>query len=334
MIQLPPPEFEVNYRAFSFPTGVIDGGGKLSFTTDDLAHALMTTGRAPGDRGRYGWASAYEWMHRASLIPAYLRRTYHGRLVRSRLASELDRSELVGLSYALGQAMTALFCRKELAVTHLLHIDRYADQYRLRFGGRKRADLFGIARQGWVVAEAKGRSRAMEPSLRAKLVAQKRSVLSIADDEPWLALDCVASFPLLNGGMEIDAFDPEEAAREAITITANLDQFMLAYYLPFITAIDLGQATAGGVNRPAEDVAGGNDVVTTGSLAPGLRVGVLSAVYNRVRRAIDGQVDGLGEEIRATLLEDEATTDLNLFPDGTAVTTDWASAVAAQDWAE
>ena len=59
-----------------------------------------------------------------SLIPAYVRRSYRGELVRSRLASDLDRSELVGLSYALGQAMTAVFCRLELSVAHLLHNDR------------------------------------------------------------------------------------------------------------------------------------------------------------------------------------------------------------------
>jgi hypothetical protein len=277
MVRLPPPEFEVRYRAFSFPTGVMDGNGKLCFTADELAHALIATGRAPGDRGRYGWASAYEWMHRASLIPAYLRRRYDGQLVRSRLASELDRSELVGLSYALGQATTALFCHKELSVTHLLHIDRYADQHRLRFGGRKRADLFGIARQGWVVAEA---------------------------------------------------------VPEAISIPANLDQFMFAYYLPFVTAIDLGQAAGRDTNRRAEQLSDTDGFVTAGSLAHGLRVGVLPTIYERMQRAIDGQLHGLGGEIQAALLEEEATARPNLFPDGTAVTTDWAATVTTQDWAE
>jgi hypothetical protein len=137
MVTLPPPTFEARYRAYAFPSGVITGGGKLPFTTDDLAHALITTGRSPGDSYRYATASAYEWLHRASLIPAYIRRDYRGRLTRSRLALELDRSELVGVSYALGQAMTAVFCRMEFAVSHLLHVDRYFQQYGLQLSGRK-----------------------------------------------------------------------------------------------------------------------------------------------------------------------------------------------------
>jgi hypothetical protein len=228
MVRLPPPDFEVQYRAFSFPAGAVGGDGKLLLTVDDLAHALITRGRAPGDRYLYGWASAYEAMHRASLIPAYVRRTYHGRLVRCRLASELDRSELVGLSYALGQAMAAVFCRRELAVTHLMHIDRYANQHDLRFGTRKRADLFGLAPQGWVVVEAKGRSRAMEPSLRSKL-ALRSARWCRSPGRSWLALGCVASFPVRNGGIEIDAFDPEDTEIEAIAIPADLDGYMLAY---------------------------------------------------------------------------------------------------------
>jgi hypothetical protein len=66
--------------------------------------------------------------------------------------------------------MTALFCGMELAVSHLMHIDRYFQQYGLQFTGRKRADLFGLSPNGWVVAEAKGRSRTMASDLRGKLV--------------------------------------------------------------------------------------------------------------------------------------------------------------------
>lgn len=322
MVWLPPPAFEATYRAFDFPTGVLPPGNKLWFTTDDLAHALITTGRAPGHQALYGAASAYEWLHRASLVPAYIRRSYHGGLVRSRLALDLDRSELVGVSYALGQAITAVFCRMELSVSHLLHVDRYASHYGLVFAGRKRADLFGLAPTGWVVAEAKGRSRAMEADLRGKLEAQKRSVLSIGGATPWLVLGCVASFPVRNAGMQIDAFDPDRAEVEAIAIPATLDQFMLAYYLPFLTIVDLGVASS--------DI---DEVVGTAFAGFGLRVQVLRAVYERVQRAAQGQVQGLGEDIQ-TILAEAPLDELHLLPDGTSVTTDWAEMVSTSDWFE
>jgi len=322
MVRLPPPAFEAIYRAFSFPAGVITGNGKLSFTTDDLAHALITTGRAPGHRYLYGTASAYEWLHRASLIPAYVRRSYRGGLVRSRLALDLDRSELVGLSYALGQAMTAVFCRMELSVSHLLHVDRYANQYGLRFSTRKRADLFGLTTNGWVVAEAKGRSRSMESDLRGKLETQKRSVLSINGVQPWLALGCVASFPVRNAGMQIDAFDPDKTEVDAIVIPATLDRYMLAYYLPFVTIVDLGEPGT----EPGR-------VVTAGFPGFGLRVGLLRAIYERVQRAAEGQLQGLGDDVQA-ILSDVTLGELNVLPDGTTVTTEWADAIAIQDWSE
>src|SRR4051794_38104598 len=112
--------FEVPYRALAFPPGAVPVTGSLTFTADDLAHALFATGRAPGDERAHGTASVYEWLHRTSLVPAYVRRRYGGALVRSSLALSLDRSESVSLSYALGQAMTAIFCRTQLSVDFLM----------------------------------------------------------------------------------------------------------------------------------------------------------------------------------------------------------------------
>lgn len=325
MVVLPPPSFEARYRAYSFPAGLITGGGKLSFTTDDLAHALITTGRAPGDRFRYGAASAYEWLHRASLIPAYIRRNYQGRLMRSRLALELDRSELVAVSYALGQAMTAVFCRLELGVSHLLHIDRYIQQYGLRLAGRKRADLFGLCPNGWVVAEAKGRSRSMESDLRSKLVLQKRSVLAVCNTAPWIALGCVASFPTRHGGMELDAFDPDETEPEALAIPGSVDDVMLAYYLPFLAIVDLGTP------NPDTNV---EELVVSDFEPLGVRVGMMRSIYQRVRRAAEErQADGLGEDI-IRLLRRSPPAEAGLFPDGTAVRTAWTDAISIQDWYE
>ncbi|MEN3359189.1 MAG: hypothetical protein V7637_3171 [Mycobacteriales bacterium] len=35
MVRLPPPDFAVQYGAFSFPAGAVAGDGKLSLTADD-----------------------------------------------------------------------------------------------------------------------------------------------------------------------------------------------------------------------------------------------------------------------------------------------------------
>jgi hypothetical protein len=102
-----PPPFIVDYQAYDFTQRVIQRIGSMRFSANDLAHALFTTGRAPGNQATYGKASFWEFVHRASLIPAYIRRNPNGRLVRSQLARDLDRSEKVGVSYALARLQPA-----------------------------------------------------------------------------------------------------------------------------------------------------------------------------------------------------------------------------------
>ncbi|WP_433458462.1 hypothetical protein [Micromonospora sp. CA-248212] len=315
------PAFVAPYDAWSFPDNVVDRYGTLRFTVDDLAHALFVTGRAPGDRMRYGAASIWEWLHRASLVPAYVRRHHTGRLVRSRLAMELDRSELVAFSYALGQAMTALFCRNALSVTHLMHVDRYASHYGMSFGNtRERADLFGPASAGWVVAEAKGRSRAMESTLRTKLRQQKRSIASIGGDRPWLALGCVAAFPKDDVGMRIHAVDPVEDGPEPVEIPAGLDDYMLAYYAPFVLAIDAG-----------EPVVRNDRTIAARFASMGVTVCMWSDIYMRVHQAAAGGVDRLYQDVQL-MLDEGLSQPLALLADGTTVETAWRAVVSASDW--
>lgn len=328
-----PLPFRASSRTYAFPTGLIRGNGELSFTSDDLVHALATTGRAPGDRARHGMASAFEFIHRVSVIPAYIRRNYHGRLVRSRLALELDRSEMGGFSYSLGQAMTGIFCRDQLTVSHLMHVDRYANQYGLTFAGRKRADLFGLSTHGWVVAEAKGRSRRMEAVLQAQLKAQKRSVLTVLGASPSIAVGCVASFPHRRGGIEIDSFDPTEAEPEALEIPGSADDYFLAYYLPLLAIVDRG------TSAPAERI-GREDLIVGEFSGLGVRFGMIQSLYERVRQAVtDNQASGLGsaqtlsQDVQS-ILDSVQPGERGLFPDGTIVRTDWAEALSVQDWFE
>jgi len=309
MIAIRPADFVCRYQANGFPNWIARLG-RLRFTTDDLAHALFVTGRAPGDQTRYGQASYWEFVHRTSLIPAYLRRTSGGRLERSPLAIDLDRSEKVALSYALGQAMTSIFCEKVLNVSHLMHIDRYGQRYAMTFGAtKKRADLFGLSPAGWIIAEAKGRSNAMEPALEHQLMGQKRSVLSVGGAPPFLALGCVASFPPRSVGMRLDAFDPVDYEIEPIVLNVLDNQFYLAYYEPFIALLDMGEREDNGAYAMSE-FRGLN-----------LRVGLDHEIEQRIRGAMAGEEVGLASFIREYVIE--ASHFEGGFPDGSVVKTDW-----------
>ncbi|SDY77289.1 hypothetical protein SAMN05216215_1034101 [Saccharopolyspora shandongensis] len=329
MLRVPPPDFGVPYSALAFPPGTVPRSGVLTFSVDDLAHALIVTGRAPGDRLSHGAASVWEWLHRASLIPAYLRRTYRAELVRSDLALSLDRSESAALSYTLGQAITGIFCQKLLSVTHLMHIDRYASEYRVGFGNtRKRSDLFGLAPAGWVVAEAKGRAGAMDLKLRRRLEAQKRSVVSIDGEKPWVALGCVASFPVRGEGMRIDAVDPEEEEIEPISLDAvTRDRFALAYYLPVLRALDFG----GAVDADLSVNDFNETFVATDFANFGLRLALPRALVARLRGALDGELAGLHDSVHA-ILDDVHSRELQVLPDGARVETDWSSALAVGEF--
>lgn len=237
-------KLEAPFSAVGFPPGTV-AGRFLRFTSDELAHALFVTGRAPGDRARHGYSSVWEFVHRASLVPAYLRQVGAQRVGRSSLALDLDRSEKVGLSYALGQAMTGIFCRHKLDVPWLMHMDRYARRYNVTFGaGRQRPDLFGSnLNSEWVVAEAKGRSNAPEAALASKLASQKSIVKSIDSQPPKVALGCIAAFPAsahgVPGSLRVSAIDPE-ISEDALDLDVSRAAFFRAYYEPFLRALELG----------------------------------------------------------------------------------------------
>jgi hypothetical protein len=313
--------FTTWYRASNFPAGLLSSPAPLRFTSNDLAHALFVTGRAPGDQNRFGMASVWEFLHRASVVPAYVRRSQTGRLVRSRLALELDRSEKVALSYALGQAMTGIFCERELSVIYLMHIDRYSSRYGTRFSpGRKRADLFGRGPGGWVIAEAKGRSNAMESELRQKLFSQKRSIVSVAGERPWIALGCVASFPPNTQEMRIDAFDPEDEELEPIELEeVGIDRYVRAYYEPFVAAVEAGEIEQGS-----------DQVVIARFPSLRLRVGLLREIVGEMRGSRQDSL-GLYESVTSILAASPGRTS-TLFRDGTFIEADWEDALSINDW--
>jgi hypothetical protein len=314
----PTPQFAVPFTASGFPAGVITGPQILEFDETDLAHALFVTGRAPGDTAAHGMSSVWEWIHRVTLVPSYVRMTPGGSFARSNLALELDRSEKVALSYALGQAMTGIFCQHVVGVDYLMHVDRYAQHFNVTFGAeRKRADLFGHAPNGWVVAEAKGRSNTMENALVEKLEEQKRSVLTVAGAAPWLALGCVASFPTPDKMMVVDAFDPEENDENAIHVEVDLESFFTAYYEPFAAAIDFG--------TEIDDYE--SSVIASEINGLGVTVAMPRSIYDALRSP------GIDQEpLSTTVGREREVRPAGTFPDGTAISVDWGDALATQDW--
>lgn len=300
------------------------------FSLDALAHALFTTGRAPGDMARYGATSVYEWLHRVTLIPAYLRRLSDGRITRSDLARELDRSEKVAVSYALGQAMTGIFATHFLDVRFLMHIDRYGAMYSLTVDPRtrRRADLFGQRDNGgWVIAEAKGRSTPIDYATKRKMRLQKRTVRSIAGVPPQIAYGCCAYFEDINGleRLCLYAVDPEEDEPEAVDLhVESTDSFVLAYYAPFLAALETGE--------PAQEARDGYISTSFGPL--GIEVSVLGSIVARVRAAQQGRLSGLRSDVLDLLPPASSPweTAPGQFADGTGIVTKWAEALAQEDW--
>ena len=320
----PSSPFIVRYHASGFPAGMVNSNDYIQFYENELIHALFTVGRAPGDRLSYGEASVWELLHRSSLVRAYIRQDNSQHLVLSRLASDLDRSEKVAVSYAIGQAMTAIFSRQLLPVQYLMHVERYASRWSVRFASRKRPDLFGFGARGWIVAEAKGRSTSPDASLRASLRAQKASIVSIQGRPPVLAIGCVAYFSAEVPWLRLDVFDPEPREIESMAINVDIDRFFFTYYEPFITAIDIGDSD--------REVDQGQDAdIISARFEPfALRIGLLRTVEQLVRRARDqGNLAGLSQAILAAL---GTLSSSSVFPDGSFVEANWNNSISINDW--
>lgn len=262
----------VPFQARRFPPALtVPPSGLLSLVWSDLAHALFVTGRAPGDEATYPRLALYEWLHRVAIVPAYLSQR-RGRVTRTLLADSLDRSEKVNLSYALGQAGTALFCRQRLGVSRLLHVDRYTNSHKLSFGPtRRRPDLFGPSVAGWVVAEAKGRSNNVDAQLPVTLRQQKGALRTVGGVPPAVALGCVTYFETRLREMQILAVDPP-ADKEGVDLDVDQGRFLYSYYDAFAAAIGPGESTVfdGAEYVMAPDL--------PGTLALGLRRSIFDAV--------------------------------------------------------
>jgi len=319
---MPVTTFRAVTTCTGFRPGIVPAWSDTTFTVTDLAAALFTTGRAPGDEVRHGSASVAEFVHRAALIPAYVRRDRAGRLIKSELAKKLDRSEKVNLSYSLGQAMAGVFAQRRLGVARLMHVDRYEPYHAVNFGpSRQRPDLFGKGSGGWVVVEAKGRSNAMEADLAAKVKSQAGNVVSIGGSAPWVACGVVAQFPSPSPTMELYAIDPEPN-EVALRWQVDPDLFVEAYYSPFLRALDLGR------NQRLTDVPVDRlEAVDLGAV--GVRVGLPRELAGLLRERAGGDPTGLASEVDGVL--DAYVEDERLRPDGSWFETSWGDALGLSD---
>ena len=310
--------FHVPTMPSGFPAGLgLSATTTVSFDDADLAWSLFVTGRAPGDVAVHGRQSFWEFLHRVTLVPAYIRVTGSA-LTCSALALDLDRSEKVNLSYSLGQAMAGIFAVDVLGVTRLMHVDRYAAHHKVVFApGNERPDLFGQASPGWVVVEAKGRSNLAEAALMKKLQKQKSMVASIGGATPWVAAGVVAEFDPKSGCMRLKAVDPP-APTEAQDWDVDPDRYAAAYYEPFAAAIAAGAQTGADVDERLR-------VADLGAV--GVRIGMLRTIIDAVEEAREHRYEGLAAAIDEILA---ATTSESIRPDGSWFVTAWDDALTAR----
>jgi hypothetical protein len=156
----------------------------------------------------------------------------------------------------------------------------------------------------------------MESALRTTLQNQKGVIRTINGAPPWVALGCVASFPPPGHELRVDAFDPEEKSSEAVDLEISEDRFMLAYYAPFVAALEYG-----------EPAGNSDDLFEVVNLpAARARVGLLRSIADAVRQ---GQFSGAGLSSAVTVALAESP---NLpFRDGSLVESDWNSELSLRN---
>lgn len=299
------------FTASSFPTGSgVPYYGDMMFTLSELLHALFVTGRASGDEWAHGSASLFEWVHRVSVVPAYLARRPGGLLRRTSLADTLDRSEKVNLSYALGQAGTALFAQSQLGVTRLLHFDRYGRTHGAVLSSRRSPDLFGMGTGGWVIAESKGRSNTSDLRFAREAKTQASMVLSVSGQAPWCRAGIVTFFDNPNRNMGLAAVDPPPDEEAVALPTVDVSRVDYAYYSAFASAVG---------DDADDEVVDGEQYRVRRLDGIDLTLGLHVEIYERVRQAGRSRVLDL-DEVRIPL------SDLRrpeVLPDGTLVRAVW-----------
>ena len=242
--------FAIPYATAGFPPSAppVPGSGVLTASWSDLVWAAIFVGRWPRDVFAHGGYSFFDAVHRAGVIFSSLRE-YNGRLVKSALYHDLDRSEKVVSSYYIGMTCAKLFADRLLDVPYLVHVDRYQQAYAVRFrAGRTRPDLIGPDRVGrWIVAEAKGRSGRADGTALTRVAEQKSAVRSIDGNPPFIAVGSVSSFD--RDVLSLRVVDPDKFTEDAVDYAVDRRAFLSAYYDPLVAFL-----RGGGSDSSTEDV--------------------------------------------------------------------------------
>jgi hypothetical protein len=128
----------------------------------------------------------------------------------------------------------------------------------------------------------------------------------------------------------VDAYDPSKDAEQVVRYDEiELDRYLFAYYLPFLRAIEFGDATS--------DIEDPHDVQAATFGAFGLTVGLLRSIVDLTREYIGREnFGGFADRVQDILADHAAgPVPLTIFPDGSVVRTNWTEAIQGSDvWPE
>lgn len=105
-----------------------------------------------------------------------------------------------------------------------------------------------------------------------------------------------------------------------MSFSVTEDQFILAYYLPFLRAIEMG-----------DHIEAQSPFTTASFEQQELRVSMPNALVERIRRAEAGELAGLFEDMLG-LLADTTSIGDRVFRDGVTIATAWNEALSLPDW--
>jgi hypothetical protein len=107
---------------------------------------------------------------------------------------------------------------------------------------------------------------------------------------------------------------------------------MLAYYLPFLRAVEMGDRTADEFGDSIERFPSASFTIASFEQF-GLRVGMPNQLIDRIQRAEAGELTGLYDYVRS-LLRNTPGIEEGVFRDGVTIVTAWDEALSLPDWGQ
>jgi hypothetical protein len=152
-----------------------------------------------------------------------------------------DRSEKAVTSYFLGQTFASLFADRYLNIPFVMSVDRYWPQIGVAWSHPvMRPDLVGWGSLGWVVIEAKGRTRGLDTKVMQNAVLQKNTIATIGGLPPSIRLAAATHFS--GGTLRLRVLDPPQTEGGASDeLPGDVPSFLRAYYEPFVEATSDGE---------------------------------------------------------------------------------------------